>query len=135
MPGDLRGFLTSLGNKVVTILFYLFSKIVIRLFHRVDCLYYVQQRQADLVPVDPEDMYVAAKIPNQDFVVFQEYRTDEEPDGTLTIFLIRQDKFNFFKGYLNSEIPLHAGHSLRYLRSQDQGRRRYLDTRKTKKKQ
>lgn len=47
----------------------------------MDCLYYVQQRQADLVPVDPEDMYVAAKIPNQDFVVFQEYRTDEEPDG------------------------------------------------------
>ncbi|CAF4957928.1 unnamed protein product [Pieris macdunnoughi] len=48
---------------------------------RVECLSYVQQRQADLVPVDPEDMYVASKIPNQDFVVFQEYRTDEEPDA------------------------------------------------------
>ncbi|XP_072932524.1 transferrin [Epargyreus clarus] len=48
---------------------------------RVDCLNYVQQRQADLVPVDPEDMYVASKIPNQDFVVFQEYRTDDEPDA------------------------------------------------------
>lgn len=47
----------------------------------MECLNYVQQRQADLVPVDPEDMYVASKIPNQDFVVFQEYRTDEEPDG------------------------------------------------------
>ncbi|CAG4929226.1 unnamed protein product [Colias eurytheme] len=48
---------------------------------RVECLTQVQQRQADLVPVDPEDMYVASKIPNQDFVVFQEYRTDEEPDA------------------------------------------------------
>ncbi|KOB68213.1 Transferrin, partial [Operophtera brumata] len=35
---------------------------------RVECLYQVQQRQADLVPVDPEDMYYASKIPNQDFV-------------------------------------------------------------------
>ncbi|CAK1555445.1 unnamed protein product [Leptosia nina] len=48
---------------------------------RIECLSYIQQRQADLVPVDPEDMYVASKIPNQDFVVFQEYRTDEEPDA------------------------------------------------------
>ncbi|XP_041979733.1 transferrin [Aricia agestis] len=48
---------------------------------RVECLNYVQQRQADLVPVDPEDMYVASNIPNQDFVLFQEYRTDEEPDA------------------------------------------------------
>ncbi|KAG7298812.1 hypothetical protein JYU34_017247 [Plutella xylostella] len=35
---------------------------------RVECLTLVQQRQADLVPVDPEDMYVASKLPNQDFV-------------------------------------------------------------------
>ncbi|CAH2084958.1 unnamed protein product [Euphydryas editha] len=48
---------------------------------RVECLSFVQQRQADFVPVDPEDMYMASKIPNQDFVVFQEYRTDDEPDG------------------------------------------------------
>ncbi|XP_026743657.1 transferrin [Trichoplusia ni] len=48
---------------------------------RVDCLNYVQQRQADIVPVDPEDMYVASKIPNQDFVVIQEYRTKDEPDA------------------------------------------------------
>lgn len=47
----------------------------------MECLNHVQQRQADFVPVDPEDMYVASKIPNQDFVVFQEYRTDDEPDG------------------------------------------------------
>ncbi|KAJ0183138.1 hypothetical protein K1T71_001114 [Dendrolimus kikuchii] len=48
---------------------------------RMECLNYVQQRQADFVPADPEDMYVASKIPNQDFVLFQEYRTDEEPDA------------------------------------------------------
>ncbi|XP_075975196.1 transferrin 1 [Anticarsia gemmatalis] len=48
---------------------------------RVECLNYVQQRQADIVPVDPEDMYVASKIPNQDFVVIQEYRTKDEPDA------------------------------------------------------
>ncbi|XP_060801389.1 transferrin [Amyelois transitella] len=48
---------------------------------RMECLSYVQQRQADFVPVDPEDMYVASKIPNQDFVLFQEYRTDDEPDA------------------------------------------------------
>ncbi|XP_053604695.1 transferrin [Plodia interpunctella] len=48
---------------------------------RMECLYYVQQRQADFVPVDPEDMYVASKIPNQDFVLFQEYRTEDEPDA------------------------------------------------------
>ncbi|KAI5637697.1 transferrin domain-containing protein [Phthorimaea operculella] len=48
---------------------------------RMECLYLVQQRQADFVPVDPEDMYVATKMPNQDFVVFQEYRTDDEPDA------------------------------------------------------
>ena len=47
----------------------------------MDCLHLVQQRQADIVPVDPEDMYCATKIPNQDFVVVQEYRTEEEPDG------------------------------------------------------
>nr|ADF35768.1 transferrin [Ephestia kuehniella] len=48
---------------------------------RMECLQYIQQRQADFVPVDPEDMYVASKIPNQDFVLFQEYRTDDEPDA------------------------------------------------------
>ncbi|GBP00867.1 Transferrin [Eumeta japonica] len=48
---------------------------------RMECLNLVQQRQADFVPVDPEDMYVASRIPNQDFVVFQEYRTDDEPDA------------------------------------------------------
>lgn len=48
---------------------------------RVECLNFVQQRQADIVPVDPEDMYVASKIPNQDFVVIQEYRTKDEPDA------------------------------------------------------
>ncbi|XP_063891751.1 transferrin [Helicoverpa armigera] len=48
---------------------------------RVECLSLVQQRQADIVPVDPEDMYCATKLPNEDFVLIQEYRTDDEPDA------------------------------------------------------
>jgi len=41
----------------------------------------IQHRQADFVPVDPEDMYIASKIPHQDFTIFKEIRTKEEPNG------------------------------------------------------
>ncbi|KAJ9587804.1 hypothetical protein L9F63_018761, partial [Diploptera punctata] len=47
---------------------------------RMECLDKIQHRQADFVPVDPEDMYVAANIPKQDFIIFKEIRTKEEPD-------------------------------------------------------
>ncbi|PSN50992.1 Transferrin [Blattella germanica] len=47
---------------------------------RVECLDKVQHRLADFVPVDPEDMYLASKIPHQDFMIFKEIRTKEEPD-------------------------------------------------------
>nr|AAN03488.1 transferrin [Mastotermes darwiniensis] len=47
---------------------------------RVDCLEKIQHRQADFVPVDPEDMYIASKIPHQDFTIFKEIRTKEEPN-------------------------------------------------------
>ncbi|XP_066992052.2 transferrin [Anabrus simplex] len=46
---------------------------------RVDCIDKVQQHQADFVPADPEDMYIAAHIPQQHFTVFKEIRTKEEP--------------------------------------------------------
>lgn len=36
---------------------------------------------ADFGTVDPEDMYVAGNVPNQDFAIFEEIRTKEEPDG------------------------------------------------------
>lgn len=48
---------------------------------RVECLDFILQRQADFVPADPEDMYLASKMPNQDFYVFQEFRTYDEPDA------------------------------------------------------
>ena len=51
----------------------------------MECLDKIQHRQADFVPVDPEDMYVAAKIPQQDFIIFKEIRTKEEPDGKFLI--------------------------------------------------
>nr|CAD7204706.1 unnamed protein product [Timema douglasi] len=46
---------------------------------RLECLEKIKERQADFSPVDPEDMYIAAKLPDQDFQVFKEIRTKEEP--------------------------------------------------------
>jgi len=47
---------------------------------RVDCLDKVQHGEADFVPVEPEDMYIASKIPHQHFMIFKEVRTKEEPE-------------------------------------------------------
>jgi hypothetical protein len=41
----------------------------------------VQNGEADFVPVEPEDMYIASKMPNQHFMIFKEVRTKEEPAG------------------------------------------------------
>lgn len=41
----------------------------------MDCVEKVQKRQADLLAVDPEDMYVAFNLKNEDFNVFSELRT------------------------------------------------------------
>lgn len=49
--------------------------------HRLECLEKIQTRKADFETVDPEDMYIAARYPDQDFAVFEEIRTREEPDG------------------------------------------------------
>ncbi|XP_055585665.1 transferrin [Uranotaenia lowii] len=46
---------------------------------RMECLEKVNLREADFVAVDPEDMYVAYHMANQDFSVFSEFRTLEEP--------------------------------------------------------
>ncbi|XP_058126943.1 transferrin [Anopheles ziemanni] len=46
---------------------------------RTECLRLVRNRQADFVMADPEDLYVAMKMENQDFAVFAEQRTTEEP--------------------------------------------------------
>lgn len=41
----------------------------------------IQERKADFLTVDPEDMYVAGNMRDQDFAVFEEIRTKEEPEG------------------------------------------------------
>ncbi|XP_063216144.1 transferrin [Bacillus rossius redtenbacheri] len=46
---------------------------------RLDCLYKIRARKADVSPVDPEDMYIASKLKNQDFSIIKEIRTKEEP--------------------------------------------------------
>lgn len=47
----------------------------------MDCLEKVNKREADFLAVDPEDMYVAFNLNNEDFSLFSELRTVEEPEG------------------------------------------------------
>lgn len=54
----------------------------------MECLEKVEKREADFLVVDPEDMYVAFNMKNEDFSVFSEIRTVEEPDGNIHSFLI-----------------------------------------------
>lgn len=59
----------------------------------MECLELVQSRRADFVAVDPEDMYVAFNMKNEDFAVFSEIRTREEADSPfryLGIILVRR---------------------------------------------
>lgn len=49
----------------------------------MECLYKLEYNEADFMAVDPEDMYVAHQIDNDEFSVFSEIRTVEEPDGKL----------------------------------------------------
>lgn len=50
-------------------------------YFRLECIDKIKQREADFGTVDPEDMLVASKVPNQDFAIFEEIRTREEPEG------------------------------------------------------
>lgn len=45
---------------------------------RMECLELIKRRDADLMAVDPEDMYVAYHLENEDFDIIQEIRTVEE---------------------------------------------------------
>ena len=49
----------------------------------MECLEKLEHNEVDFVAVDPEDMYVAHQIDNDEFSVFSEIRTVEEPDGKL----------------------------------------------------
>ncbi|XP_066256640.1 transferrin isoform X1 [Euwallacea similis] len=48
---------------------------------RMECIEKIKERQADFLTVDPEDMYVAKNVPDEDFAVFEEIRTKEEPEA------------------------------------------------------
>ncbi|CAG9769306.1 unnamed protein product [Ceutorhynchus assimilis] len=48
---------------------------------RMECIEIIKERKADFLTVDPEDMYVAQNIPEEDFAVFEEIRTKEEPEA------------------------------------------------------
>lgn len=50
---------------------------------RMECLELIEKRQADVLAVDPEDMYVAYHMKNEDFRVISEFRTEVEKDGKL----------------------------------------------------
>nr|AAD02419.1 transferrin [Riptortus clavatus] len=47
---------------------------------RIDCIYKVKDHQADFQALEPEDMYIATQF-NDDFTVFKEIRTKEEPNA------------------------------------------------------
>lgn len=42
---------------------------------RMECLEKVQNREADFLAADPEDMYVAFNLKNEDFSIVSELRT------------------------------------------------------------
>lgn len=80
---------------------------------RMECLDKVNAREADFVAVDPEDMYVAYHMANQDFSVFTEFRTKEEPKAEFRyegILLVR--KSDNFKAVadLRGKKSCHTGY-------------------------
>lgn len=61
---------------------------------QIECLEFVKKRQADIVAADPEDMYVAYHLENEDFDIIQEIRTVEESHSPFRydgIILVKKD--------------------------------------------
>ncbi|KAG8302688.1 mitochondrial translation elongation factor EF-Ts tsf1 [Homalodisca vitripennis] len=48
---------------------------------RLDCMTKMKEHEADWEAVDPEDMYIAAKRYGDNFSIFKEIRTKEEPEA------------------------------------------------------
>lgn len=71
----------------------------------MECLEKVNRREADFVAVDPEDMYVAFHMNNEDFSVFSEIRTVEEPEGSENIFIRTTRRSHLIK------MPIYLLHS------------------------
>ncbi|KAF5303807.1 hypothetical protein FQR65_LT18952 [Abscondita terminalis] len=68
---DMASEITKSGAKIVCI----------SARDRQDCAEKIQQHEADVGVVDPEDMYIGAKLKNQDFAIFEEIVTLEEPEA------------------------------------------------------
>lgn len=79
----------------------------------MECLEKVEKRKADFVAVDPEDMYVAFQMKNEDFAVFSEIRTTDEPDAEFRyegIMLIRKNSTIKSLNDLRGKKSCHTGY-------------------------
>lgn len=80
---------------------------------RMDCIEKVKNREADFLFVDPEDMYVAYQMNNQDFSVFSELRTVEEPAAEFRyegIILVRKNSNIHSLADLKGKKSCHTGY-------------------------
>lgn len=79
----------------------------------MECLDLVNRREADFLAVDPEDMYVAFNLKNEDFAVFSEIRTVEEPDAAFRyegIILVRKSADIHSLADLKGKKSCHTGY-------------------------
>lgn len=83
------------------------------LSNRMECLNKVNQREADFLAVDPEDMYVAFNMKNEDFSVFSEIRTVEESEAEFRyegIILVRKNADIHSLADLKNKKSCHTGY-------------------------
>lgn len=79
----------------------------------MECLEKVNRREADFLAVDPEDMYVAFNMKNEDFSVFSEIRTVEESQAEFRyegIILVRKNSNIHSLGDLKGKKSCHTGY-------------------------
>lgn len=80
---------------------------------RVDCLNIVEQRRADFMAADPEDLYLALKKKNEDYMVFADIRTKEEMRAEFryeAIILIRKNSSINSLADLRGKKSCHTGY-------------------------
>lgn len=79
----------------------------------MECLEKVNRREADFLAVDPEDMYVAFNMKNEDFSVFSEIRTIEESQAEFRyegIILLRKNANIHSLADLKNKKSCHTGY-------------------------
>jgi len=80
---------------------------------RVDCLDIVEQRKADFMAADPEDLYLAFKKKNEDYQVFADIRTLEEQQAEFRyegIILIKKNSGINSLSDLRGKKSCHTGY-------------------------